>query len=50
MKIQNRLARITEGLYFINHRYEMDLKTILNPAPGPLRRLNHEHSHPLHGG
>jgi hypothetical protein len=37
MKIQNRLARIAEGLYFINHRYEMDLKTILNLAPGAIK-------------
>lgn len=29
MKIQNRLAVIAEGLYFLNHRYESDLATIL---------------------
>ena len=27
MKIQNRLAGIAEGLYFINHIYEKDLAT-----------------------
>jgi len=38
MNIQNRLARIAEGLYFINHKYEMDLKTISNPAPGGIKQ------------
>ena len=33
MKIQNRLAGIAEGLYFINHVYEKDLATILKPYP-----------------
>lgn len=33
----NRLARIAEGPYFINHRYEMDLETILNRAPGAIK-------------
>jgi hypothetical protein len=37
MKIQNRLARIAEGPYFINHAYEMDLETILNPALGAIQ-------------
>ena len=31
MKIQNRLAEIAEGLYFLNHQYEQDLLTILRP-------------------
>jgi hypothetical protein len=29
MKIQNRLAGIAEGLYFLKHQYEYDLLTIL---------------------
>lgn len=29
MKIQNRLATIAEGLYFLNHQYEKDLLAIL---------------------
>ena len=33
MKIQNRLAGIAEGLYFINHVYDKDLATILKPLP-----------------
>jgi len=33
MKIQNRLAGIAEGLYFINHIYEKDLATVLKPLP-----------------
>jgi hypothetical protein len=37
MKIQNRLARIAKGPYFINHRYKMDLETILNPAPRAIK-------------
>lgn len=32
MKIQNRLAGIAEGLYFLNHQYEQDLLTILRPG------------------
>lgn len=35
MKIQNRLAVIAEGLYFINHTYEKDLATILKPKMHP---------------
>lgn len=31
MKIQNRLAGIAEGLYFLNHQYDRDLVTILKP-------------------
>jgi hypothetical protein len=31
MKIQNRLAGIAEGLYFLNHQYEQDLVTPLQP-------------------
>lgn len=31
MKIQNRLARIAEGLYFLNHQHEQGLPTILKP-------------------
>jgi hypothetical protein len=33
MKIQNRLAGIAEGLYFLNHQYDRDLATILKPEP-----------------
>lgn len=32
MRIQNKLALIAEGLYFINHQYEMDLRLILKPT------------------
>ena len=35
MKIQNRLADITEGLYFISDAYEKDLATILKPQTQP---------------
>jgi len=35
MKIQNKLAVIAEGLYFINHGYEKDLATILKPQIHP---------------
>jgi hypothetical protein len=31
MKIQNRLAVIAEGLYFLNHQYESDLLKTLKP-------------------
>jgi hypothetical protein len=31
MKIQNKLAGIAEGLYFLRHQYEKDLLTILRP-------------------
>jgi hypothetical protein len=37
IKVQNRLAVITEGLYFINHVYKMDLETILKPAPKAIK-------------
>jgi hypothetical protein len=33
MKIQDRLAGIAEGLYFLNHHYERDLAAILKPEP-----------------
>jgi hypothetical protein len=33
MKIQNRLAGIAEGLYFINHEFERDLASVLKPTP-----------------
>ena len=33
MKIQNRLAAIAEGLYFLNHQYDRDLVTILKLEP-----------------
>jgi hypothetical protein len=38
MKIQNRLAGIAEGLYFLNHQYERDLATILKPGPSKAGR------------
>ena len=38
MKIQNRLARITEGLYFLNHQYERDLATFLKLEPSKAGR------------
>jgi hypothetical protein len=31
MKIQNRLAGIAEGLYFLNHQHESSLLKILKP-------------------
>ncbi len=31
MKIQNKLAGIAEGLYFLNHQHESSLLKILKP-------------------
>jgi hypothetical protein len=33
MKIQNRLAGIAEGLYFLNRHYDKELVTILKSEP-----------------
>ena len=38
MKIQNRLAGIAEGLYFLNHQYERDLATFLKLEPSKAGR------------